>query len=164
MNWYLIHTKPRLEQCALENLQNQGYTCFLPQIRVEKLRRGKLIEIDEPLFPRYFFIQLDTGNQAQSWHPIRSTKGVSRLVSFGQEPAKVSDALVDLIRTQCRSGAVQQRHFTPGETVQITDGPFVGLEAVYQMRDGEQRIMVLLHIMSKPVMLSLEPIDIRKIN
>ncbi|MDP3335894.1 MAG: transcription termination/antitermination NusG family protein, partial [Rhodoferax sp.] len=30
MNWYLIHTKPRLEKCALENLQNQGYTCFLP--------------------------------------------------------------------------------------------------------------------------------------
>jgi len=43
---------------------------------------------------------------------------------------------------------VQRRHFTSGETVQITDGPFVGLEAVYQMRDGEQRIMVLLNIMS----------------
>jgi len=56
----------------------------LPQIRVEKLRRGKLVEIDDPLFFRYFFIRLDTDNQAQSWHPIRFTKGVSRLVSFGQ--------------------------------------------------------------------------------
>ncbi len=164
MSWYLIHTKPRLEQCALENLQNQGYECFLPQIRAEKLRRGKLVEIDEPLFPRYFFIQLDTGNQAQSWHPIRSTKGVSRLVTFGQEPAKVGDALVELIRAQCGSGAVQQRHFTPGETVQITQGPFVGLEAIYQMSDGEQRVMVLLNIMSKPVKLSLEPTEIRKIS
>lgn len=162
MNWYLIHTKPRLEQCALENLQNQGYTCFLPQIRVEKLRRGKLVEVDEPLFPRYFFIQLDTSNQAQSWHPIRSTKGVSRLVSFGQEPGKVSDALVDLIRTQCDLDAVQRRHFTPGETVQIIDGPFVGLEAIYQMSDGELRVTVLLNIMSKPVKLSLEPTEVRK--
>lgn len=164
MNWYLIHTKPRLEQCALENLQNQGYACFLPQIRVEKLRRGKLVEVDEPLFPRYFFIQLDTGNQAQSWHPIRSTKGVSRLVSFGQEPAKVSDELVALIRTQCNSTDVQQRHFTPGETVQITDGAFAGLDAIYQMSDGEQRVMVLLNIMSKPVKLSLEPTEVRKIS
>jgi transcriptional antiterminator RfaH len=164
MNWYLIHTKPRLEQCALENLQNQGYACFLPQIRAEKLRRGKLVEVDEPLFPRYFFIQLDTGNQAQSWHPIRSTKGVSRLVSFGQEPAKVGDDLVALIRAQCSSDAVQQRHFTPGETLQITDGAFAGLEAIYQMNDGEQRVMVLLNIMSKPVKLSLEPTEVRKIN
>lgn len=163
MSWYLIHTKPRLEQCALENLQNQNFACFLPQIRVEKLRRGKLVEVDEPLFPRYFFIQLDTGNHAQSWHPIRSTKGVSRLVSFGQEPAKVSDELVALIRTQCNSNEVQQRHFTPGETVQITDGAFAGLEAIYQMSDGERRVMVLLDIMSKPVKLSLEPTGVRKI-
>lgn len=164
MNWYLIHTKPRLEQCALENLQQQGYECFLPQIRVEKLRRGKLVEVDEPLFPRYFFIRLDTGNQAQSWHPIRSTKGVSRLVSFGQEPAKVGDALVDLIRAQCSSDVVQQRHFTQGEKVLITDGAFAGLEAIYQMSDGEQRVMVLLNIMSKPVKLSLEPTEVRKIS
>lgn len=164
MNWYLIHTKPRLEQCALENLQNQGFECFMPQIRAEKLRRGKLVEVDEPLFPRYFFIQLDTGNHAQSWHPIRSTKGVSRLVSFGQEPAKVGDDLVSHIRAQCGSTEVQQRHFTPGETVQISDGPFAGLEAIYQMSDGEQRVMVLLNIMSKPVKLSLEPSEIRKIS
>jgi transcriptional antiterminator RfaH len=162
MNWYLIHTKPRLEQCALENLQNQGYDCFLPIIRVEKLRRGKLVEVDEPLFPRYFFIQLDTGNQAQSWHPIRSTKGVSRLVSFGQEPAKVGNALVDLVRAQCSLGAVQQRHFTQGEKVLITEGAFAGLEAIYQMSDGEQRVMVLLNIMSKPVKLRLEPTEVRK--
>jgi transcriptional antiterminator RfaH len=164
MNWYLIHTKPRLEQCALENLQNQGYECFLPHIRVEKLRRSKLVEVDEPLFPRYFFIQLDTGNRAQSWHPIRSTKGVSRLVSFGQEPAKVSDELVALIRAQCNSTDVQQRHFTPGETVQITDGAFAGLDAIYQMSDGEQRVMVLLNIMSKPVKLRLEPTEVRKVS
>jgi transcriptional antiterminator RfaH len=164
MNWYLIHTKPRLEQCALENLQHQGFECFLPMIRVEKLRRGKLVEVDEPLFPRYFFIQLDTGNQAQSWHPIRSTKGVSRLVSFGQEPAKVGDALVALIRAHCSSDAVQQRHFMAGEKVLITDGPFAGLEAIYQMSDGERRVMVLLDIMSKPVKLSLEPTEVRKIS
>ena len=164
MNWYLIHTKPRLEQCALENLQNQAYECFLPQIRVEKLRRGKLVEVDEPLFPRYFFIQLDTGQHAQSWQPIRSTKGVSRLVSFGQEPAKVSDDMVALIRAQCNSTDVQQRHFTPGETVQITGGAFSGLDAIFQMNDGEQRVMVLLNILSKPVKLRLEPTEVRKIS
>lgn len=164
MSWYLIHTKPRLEQCALENLQNQGFHCFLPQIRAEKLRRAKLVEVDEPLFPRYFFIQLETGQHAQSWQPIRSTKGVSRLVSFGQEPAKVGDDLVALIRKQCATTEVQQRHFTPGETLHITDGAFAGLDAIYQMKDGEQRVMVLLNTLSKPVNLSLEPTLVRKIS
>jgi transcriptional antiterminator RfaH len=37
-NWYLIHTKIRQECVALDNLQRQGCECFLPFIRVKKLR------------------------------------------------------------------------------------------------------------------------------
>ena len=34
-NWYLIHTKIRQERVALENLERQGFKCFLPLIRAE---------------------------------------------------------------------------------------------------------------------------------
>jgi transcriptional antiterminator RfaH len=94
MNWYLVHTKPRQEHCALENLQNQGYACYLPLLACEKLLGGKLQASWAPLFPRYLFIQLNTELQGKSWAPIRSTKGVHRLVCFGSDPARVDPALV----------------------------------------------------------------------
>ena len=94
-NWHLIHTKIRQERTALENLEIQGFECFLPLMRAEKLRRGALQIVQEALFPRYLFIRLGTGLESQSWAPIRSTTGVSRLVTFGQLPAKVDDELVD---------------------------------------------------------------------
>ncbi len=100
MYWYLVHTKPRQEKCALENLERQGYQCYLPTLPSEKLRQGLLTVSDEPLFPRYLFIRLGQGDSAKSWAPIRSTKGVSRLVSFGVEPAKVEDGLIELLRVQ----------------------------------------------------------------
>ena len=56
------------------------------------------------------------------------------------------------------------RHFEPGEQVVVTDGPFVGVEAIYQMADSEGRVMVLLNILSKPVQLSIEPAAIQKLN
>ena len=71
-----------------------GNECYLPLISVEKLRRKLFVPVDEPLFPRYFFIRLDASQQGKSWNPIRYTTGVSRLVSFGNVPAKVDDALV----------------------------------------------------------------------
>ena len=83
MYWYLIYTKPRQEQRALLNLEQQGYECYLPLHAAEKLQRGKLSVVEEPLFPRYLFIQLDTSQTGKSWGPIRSTKGVSHLVAFG---------------------------------------------------------------------------------
>ena len=162
-NWYLVHTKIRQERVALEHLQRQGFECFLPQIWVEKLRRGALQVLQEPLFPRYLFIRLGTDTESQSWAPIRSTVGVSRLVTFGQTPAKLADELVASIRTQSASSEVRLRHFEAGEPVLVTDGPFVGVEAIYQMADGEGRVMVLLNILSKDVKMAVAPTSIRKL-
>lgn len=162
-HWYLVHTKIRQEVTALENLERQGFECFLPLMQVEKLRRNALQVVQEPMFPRYLFIRLGSDMGSQSWAPIRSTLGVSRLVTFGQTPAKVQDELVSQIRAHCEAG-VQLRHFESGEKVEVTHGPFAGLEAIYQMADGEGRVMVLLNILSKPVKLSIEPAAVRKLS
>jgi len=163
-NWYLIHSKIRQEWVALDNLERQGFECFLPLLKEEKMRLGKLQEVQEALFPRYLFIRLGTGVESQSWAPIRSTLGVSRLVTFGQTPAKIDDELIADIRIQSNSAEVQLRHFNPGEQVVVTDGPFVGVEAIYKMPDGEGRVMVLLNILSKQVKLRVSPASIRKVN
>ena len=162
-NWYLTHTKIRQERVALENLERQGFECFLPLIHAQKLRRGQLKVVQEALFPRYLFIRLNTGLESQSWSPIRSTLGVSRLVTFGQTPAKINDALVNELRAKSESTEVQVRNFEPGEQVVVTDGPFVGVEAVYQMADGEGRVMVLLNILSKTAKMTVSPASIRKV-
>jgi transcriptional antiterminator RfaH len=60
-NWYLIHTKIHQERVALESLESQGFECFLPIFRAEKLRRGELQMVQEALFPRYLFVRMDTG-------------------------------------------------------------------------------------------------------
>jgi transcriptional antiterminator RfaH len=152
MHWYLIHTKPRQEKCALQNLEQQGYQCYLPILPKEKLTKGAIALSEEPLFPRYLFIKLAQDFMAKSWSPIRSTKGVSRLVRFGAEPAKVDEALVNVLRCHEESAlADPERLFTKGQRVQLTQGPFAGIEAIYQMADGDRRVMVLIEIFSKPV-------------
>ena len=152
MPWYLIHTKPRQEHRALDNLQRQGFHCVLPTLRVEKVRAGRRVAVDEPLFARYLFVELDT---TLNWMPIRSTLGVSTLVRFGGAPAQVPAAVVaaleDDARRRTEAGGLDKRLFEPGESVRILGGAFAGLEAVYQMPDGDQRALVLIEILSKPV-------------
>jgi transcriptional antiterminator RfaH len=162
-NWYLIHTKVRQERVALENLQRQGFDCFLPMINVERLRRSALQIVQEPLFPRYLFVQLSTDINAPSWTPIRSTLGVSRLVKFGQTPAKIDKELIEEIRSRVDSAEVQLRHFELNEPVVITQGPFVGVEALFQMKNGDERVVVLFNMLDKQVKMNISPADIRKI-
>ena len=164
MPWYVLYTKPRQERCALDNLQCQGYECYFPTMPAEKLRLGKVGVVDQALFPRYLFIRLGQGPTAQSWTPIRSTKGVSRLVMFGTTPAKVDDALIALLRNQeALVQAEPDRLFKPGERVRITAAPFIDIEGIYQMTDADQRVMVLIELMSKPVKIHLAPSEIQKV-
>ncbi|MES2770806.1 MAG: transcription/translation regulatory transformer protein RfaH [Pseudomonadota bacterium] len=168
MHWYLAYTKPRQEKCALQNLERQGYQCYLPMLAAEKLRQGTLMMQDEALFPRYLFIRLGRDNSAKSWAPIRSTKGVTGLVSFGAEPAKVDDRLIKLLRKQEAAGQAEpERLFKHGERVRLTEAPFAGIggagiEAVYQMADGERRAMVLIELLSKPVAVRVSPSSLQK--
>ena len=163
MQWYLVHTKPRQEKCALDNLDRQGYQCYLPTISSERLRQGLLTVSDEPLFPRYLFIRLGLGDSAKSWAPIRSTKGVSRLVSFGNAPARVEDGLIELLRAkEANVQTMPEKLFKPGDRVRLTAGPFAGIEAIYQMTNGDRRVMVLIEILSKPVSVHVAPSSLRK--
>lgn len=164
MHWYLVHSKPRQERLALENLDRQGYECYLPTLPAERVRRGAITLVDEPLFPRYLFIRLGTDVSAKGWGPIRYTTGVSRLVSFGAEPAKVDDALVlQLQEGELMHKAQPTRLFDPGEAVRITDGAFNGLEGIFQIAQGDKRVMILIEMMSKPLSVCVAPSMVKKL-
>lgn len=152
MNWYAIYTKPRQEQRALQNLDRQGFECYLPVLRVQKIVRGGLCVSEEPLFPRYLFIRLDPSGSGTCWNGIRSTRGVTRLVTFGLEPAIVSEALIDAIRGR-DSGEFIQPLFKQGQRVRVTSGPFAGIDGLYEMANGERRALVLIELLRQPTKL-----------
>lgn len=165
MAWYVIHTKPRQEQRALTNLEQQGYQCYLPILNLEKLSRARMSVVVEPLFPRYLFINLDASRYGQNWAPIRSTWGVSGLVTFGSSPAKVDTFLINLLRQQEQELSENpQRLFSHGEQLLIADGPFAGLEAVFQMPSGENRAIVLIKLMGKLAQMKIAPANLRKVS
>lgn len=158
-SWYVIHTKPRQEFRALEQLQNQGYEVFLPCIEAQHLKSGQLLHRTEPLFPRYLFIRLNQVDH--DWGPIRSTKGVSQLVRFGGVPATLAEDQITAI-AHWANQAPEKTLFEENQAVSIVDGPFVGMEGFFQrletVETGEERALVLMELFGKTqrVMMRLE--------
>ena len=160
-SWYLLYSKSRQEQRAQQHLANQGFESFAPHILVKKLRAGKTVEINEPLFPRYIFLKCP---KALNLSTIRSTRGVAGLVRFGDTLARVPSALVHhLLQQQI---VLQQQTptqpFQPGDTLEILNGPFASLNAVFQQADGEQRSIILLNFLGQQLQLSFENKDLNK--
>ena len=119
---------------------------------LEKVQRGRLKVVSEPLFNRYLFVQTNSGNQ--NFSVIRSTQGVSRMVAFGPIPAQVPDALIDALK-QLEMPELAPL-FKQGDEVVLTTGPLNGLRGIYQEPNGDKRAHVLIELISKP---HLIPVD-----
>jgi transcriptional antiterminator RfaH len=150
-HWYAIHTKARQETLAAEHLRRQTFEVYLPSIKQGHRYHGQWREKIEPLFPRYLFIRLNLGEENIA--PIRSTSGVSKLVSFSGQPATVPDPFIDAL-TQASdpdTGLLcpEKDLFEAGAAVTIMDGPLHGLEAIFKLHDGEQRSIILLELLGK---------------
>lgn len=144
-SWYAIQCKAKESFRAAENLQNQGFEVFHPFIAVEKLRAGKLIRVDEPLFPYYLFIHLN--NVTDNWRPIRSTRGVLKLVAFGSTPVKIANNLIESLKKRIQLAPKQL--FKTGDQVLINEGPLKGLTAIFASQNGDERVVLLLNLLQQ---------------
>lgn len=161
-HWYVIYTKARQESVAEENLNRQGYTTYLPQLRVTKRRQGVLQSRIEPFFPRYLFIQLN--QSTDNWAPIRSTRGVASLVKVLGSPRAVPAALIESLRANEDANRVQQQAgstWQAGDEVEIEQGPFAGYRCIFQSHRSGDRVAVLLNIIGKATVATLDSADLQ---
>jgi transcriptional antiterminator RfaH len=146
--WLLLQSKPRAEALARLHLQRQGFEVFLPRIERHLPGPQGMRTRIEALFPRYMFIRGDTATAA--WSAIRSTRGVSTLVRFGERLAEIPPAVMaDLLRCHdatrdviVPTAAVLRR----GQRVRVNDGPLTGLAGVFLAPCGVERVRVLLQM------------------
>jgi transcriptional antiterminator RfaH len=114
----------------------------------------------EPLFPRYLFLQIDV--EEQSLAPVRSTVGVTDIVRFGAEYAAVLDEIVQELmnRAEPETGLHRLREplFERGVQVRVSEGPFGGLEGVFECYEGEERASILLEVLGPQTRVRI-PID-----
>lgn len=150
--WYLIQCKPRQDERAEENLKNQNVICYRPLVDMEKRKAGRVVHTQESLFPGYLFVHL---RLEDNWGPLRSTRGVSRVVSFNREqlPRPVDAGLIQHL--QARTAPTPQTLFAQGESVLIQEGCFSEVEALFQGMDGEQRVILLLNILGRQQLVRL---------
>ena len=115
---------------------------------------------ERPFLPGYIFVSFDI--QESSWRAVRSTQGITRLVSFGTEPSQVPTQVVSQLMLRCdRNGLLlPPRILKPGESVSLTKGPFAGFVATIEGAAPDHRIWVLLEIMGAATRVAASPMII----
>lgn len=143
-SWYVIHTKPRKEGTVMTLLERAGIECYAPQYRSRRVRRGRYADTVQHLFPGYVFARLQISTQL--WK-VTYTRGVKNVVAIGGRPISVPDEAIEFIRTREQNGYIQGlgEEFAEGDTIEILDGPFAGLQGVFlrPMSDSDRALVLL---------------------
>lgn len=160
MKWYLLKTKYRQEKKASVELSNQGVNNFYPKYHKEILCRGKITLREEPLFSRYIFINIDPNEM--NWNALRSSKGISNIVSFGSGPQAISNTIIEALRT-LKDVYIEKIH-NKGDSISILNGPLKGLNAIYEAPDGDSRSIVFLRFLQQEQKVIVENEDLKKLH
>lgn len=156
--WFTVFTRPRQERRARVNLERQGFPCFLPEARNTRTARI------EPLFPRYLFLRATPGEQSLA--PVRSTRGVSKLVRFGEKLATLSEKVIEAIgeRIDTDTGLVRlpDLELQPGDRVRVFQGPLAGTEAIFKARSGKERVLLLMDLLGRQTTVQVDALSLRR--
>lgn len=173
--WYVIHTHPRQEQRADENLRAWGIETLSPFISVvgDHQKRGSSSavasrrqrpRVPRPLFPGYIFARFAYRNMH---HKVRFTRGISYVVSFGETPIAVDNELICIIRDRIGPNGLVRlgEKIQPNDKVMIKSGPFEGFMGVFEKRlQDPERVVVLLSTIAFQARIVIEEERLKKLD
>ena len=143
-DWYLIRTKPARERWVQDQLSIILPQVFLPMLETRMARFGRRVWCVVPMFPSYLFARFDL---RERYFDVKYLAGVYGIVSAGLDPLTVPEGVIEGIRGRGVNGVVrvEPEGFTAGELVRVIEGPFQGLEAVFERYlSGTERVAILL--------------------
>lgn len=149
--WFCLRTQPKHEHIAAIHLRRRidDIEVFCPRLRLRKQTRRGAVWFVEALFPSYLFARFDP---AESLQLVKSTPGISGLLTFGHWIPLISEEIIKELRADFDENQMHEVHeeLRPGESVVISSGPFQGLKAsIIRVLPGPQRVQILIDILGR---------------
>lgn len=158
--WHLAQLRPNGLAMALRNLARQSVTVFAPTETRTERRGQKFITREAPAFPGYVFVQ--PAPATGGIRAINATRGITKLVSLGPEPAVVPPDLMAALRLRFAPRVeLPPPEFSPGDQVQILTGPLADFIAQVEATAPQDRVYLLIDLMGHATRVAVDAKHLR---
>ena len=175
--WYIVHTYSGQEQRVKKNLDlrvdtmdvgDKIFQVIVPTEEEIEMKGGQRKPVPKRVFPGYIIIQMKMDDEG--WYVVRNTPGVTGFVSAEDEsekrpkPVPLEQSEVDAILKQMESAQPRVRvGFEKGQTVRITDGPFVDfMGSVDEIYPDRTKVKVLVSFFGRETPVELDFLQVEK--
>jgi len=171
-SWFVVHTYSGYEERVKKNLEqrikfmdseSEITEVVVPTEDEIEVKSGQKQTVSKKILPGYVLIQM--GMSDQSWKIVRNTPGVTGFVGGGDKPVPLTDEEITRILKQMEAEAPKLKiGFREGESVRVTDGPFLDFIGVVESINSEKgKVKVLLSLFGRSTPVELDFLQVEKL-
>ena len=175
--WYIVHTYSGQEDRVKKNLdlriqsldmQDRIFQVVVPTEEEVIFKDGKRKSEQRKLFPGYILVQMNMDDE--SWYVVRNTPGVTGFISTEDDydkrpkPVPLEDSQLESILKQSESGPARIKiGLETGDTVRITEGPFIDfVGAVGDVDESKGKVRVLVSFFGRETPVELDFLQVER--
>jgi len=175
--WYIVHTYSGQEDLVKRNLdlriqsldmQDRILDVLVPTEEEVIFKDGKRRAEKRKLFPGYILVHMSMDDEG--WYAVRNTPGVTGFVSTEDEddkrpkPVPLEDSQLEEILKQAETGPGRIKiGLERGETVRITEGPFVDfIGSVNEVDEAKGKVRVMVSFFGRDTPVELDFLQVER--
>jgi transcriptional antiterminator NusG len=168
--WFVIHTYSGYEERVKKNLEqrikamdsgDEVFEVTIPTEEEIEVKNGQRRTVTKKILPGYVLVQMNMSDQ--SWNVVRNTPGVTGFVGRGNKPVPLREDEVSQILRQMEAEAPKVKvGFRKGQSIRVTDGPFIDFVGVVDdisLEKGKVKVLLSLFGREKPVELDFLQVE-----
>jgi len=170
--WYLLYVSSGREDRAKRNLEQRVkymdagdkiFSVVVPTTNEMEIRGGKRRTAVRKAFPGYIMVQMDLDEE--SWDIVRNTPGVAGFVSTGPKPTPLVEAEAEAILRRMQDSPTEVKvAFKKGDSVRVTNGPFIDFIGKVEEVNGEKgKAIVSLSLFGRETPVELDFLSVEKL-
>ena len=172
-DWFVLHTLSGQEgkvkdsidrRIRVEEMEDYIDEVLIPTEKVSEVKKGKRTTTTRKFYPGYVLVHMCLYDEQKelvdrTWYFTQDTPGIIGFVG-GDRPVPLRPEEVDNILNQIEDKQEKVKPkviFEPGETVKITDGPFLNFNGVVEEVDPDRgKLKVSVSIFGRTAPVELE--------
>jgi transcriptional antiterminator NusG len=170
--WYVVHTLSGQEYKVKEMLESRikshemedlVFQVLIPSEKVAEVKAGKKTITARKFFPGYLLVEMIRTDE--SYYLVRQTPGVIGFIGSGAPIPLQEHEIQDVLsQIEVKKEKVKPKIlFDLGETVKVTDGPFINFNGVIdEVNPDRGKLKVLVSIFGRSTPVELEYWQVEK--
>lgn len=153
MSWFALYTRPKNEKKVTEQLTKLGIEVYCPLVTQVKQWSDRKKKVQTPLISSYVFVNVEESER----NKVFEAHGVVRYLFWLGKPAAIRDEEIEALKNSLKGvmSSVEVAAIKPGDTINISTGPFQGKEGVVS-QVGKNQIRLVLKELGVMITLTRE--------